>query len=163
MSRWPVIAFFPVLVLIAVPTDAFAHALGVACTLRGDKVEVEVFYDDDTPAQKAKVQVLNANAEVVADGVTDEQGRWTFATPAAGKYEVRADAGAGHRAKKSMTVPGVPPSSVPKSDPAIISEGPTRAEFTGFPWLQVLIGVGVLGGVAGACALASKRRKTDPA
>ena len=51
----------PALVLlVGVPANAFAHALGVACTLRGDKVEVEVFYDDDTPAQKAKVQVLNA-------------------------------------------------------------------------------------------------------
>ncbi len=147
------------------PADAFAHALGVDCTRRGAKVEVEAFYDDDSPAQQAKVQVVNAKDEIVASGVTDAKGMWTFATPPPGKYEVRVDAGAGHRAKKTINVPAVEPRTpvpedVPPAPAVTISEGgPTRAEFTRFPWLQVLIGVVVLGAVGGAFALATVLRK----
>ena len=78
------------------PAPVFAHAVGVDCTVRGDKVEVEGFFDDDSPAQKAKVRVVNAKGELIADGITDEKGRWSFRTPAPGKYQVELDAGAGH-------------------------------------------------------------------
>jgi hypothetical protein len=120
-------------------------------------VEVEVFYDDDTPAINAKVQVLDANEKVTLSGTTDTQGRWTFATPAAGKYEVRADAGAGHRAKTSLAVPVVAESPAPVA----ISDGPTREEFTRFPWLKVAIGVAVLGGIAVAFMIAPSLRKKE--
>ncbi len=141
--------------LAIAPTSAFAHALGVDCTLKAGKVNVEAFYDDDSPAQKAKVQVVNAKDEVIANGVTDEKGMWNFAAPPPGRYEVRVDAGAGHRAKKTINVP------VPIDEPptATISTGTSRAEFTRFPWLKVLIGVVVLGGVGAAFALSTLLRK----
>ena len=127
------------------------------CTLKAGKVEVEVFYDDDTPAQKAKVQVVNAKDEVIANGVTDEKGTWSFAAPPPGIYEVRVDAGAGHRAKKTINVPALEPTDDPPPV-ARVSEG-TRAEFTRFPWIQLLIGIVVLGGVGGAFALSTMLRK----
>ena len=40
------------LFLVAAPRAA-AHALGAECKLVGDRVEVEAFYDDDTPAREA--------------------------------------------------------------------------------------------------------------
>ena len=66
--------------LLAIGTSAFlpnfaaAHALLVDCNLRNGKVEVEAFYDDDTPAPKARVKVMNAEEQVVAGGVTNETG-----------------------------------------------------------------------------------------
>ena len=153
----PRMIFLTFLVLGIVPVAAHAHALGVSCMLRGDKVEVEVFYDDDTPAINAKVEVLDANEKVTLSGMTDTQGRWTFAVPAAGQYQVRADAGAGHRAKTSFTVPA----TVETLAPVVISDGPTREEITRFPWLKVAIGVAVLGGIAVAFMIAPGLRKKD--
>ena len=49
--------------------------------------------------------------------------------------EVRADAGAGHRAKKAITIPAA---VVGETVPITISDG-SREEFTTFPWLKVLI------------------------
>jgi hypothetical protein len=143
--------YLATLCLILTPALGHAHAIGVDCKLRAGKIEVEAFYDDDSPAGKAKVRVVNAKEEIIASGVTDAKGLWSFAAPASGKYEVRVDAGAGHRAKKAIEVP---------ADPEVIaSEGPTRAEFTSTPWLKMLIGVAVIGGLGGAFLLMTAFRR----
>ncbi|HZZ79561.1 MAG TPA: carboxypeptidase-like regulatory domain-containing protein [Gemmataceae bacterium] len=158
MFRLLGVCVLPVLMLTCLPANAFAHAVGVSCKLNGAKVEVEVYYDDNTPATNAKIQVLDADEKVTLSGVTDEKGRCTFATPAPGQYQVRADAGAGHRTKTAFTVPAAA-AQAPAS--VVISDGPTREEFTRFPWLQVVIAVTVLGGVAAAFAVSSRLRKKE--
>jgi hypothetical protein len=180
MRRFSTTVLLAGLMLALAPTWAFAHAVGVSCILRGDKVEVEAYFDDDSPAVKAKVQVVNAKGEIVASGVTDEKGNWNFARPAPGKYEVRLDAGAGHRAKKTIDVPVSKPlecaigslqgvavrvrDAAPASSAApTIAVGPTRAEFTRTPWLNVAIGFGIIGGLAGAFLLGSMLRKRGTA
>jgi hypothetical protein len=135
--------------IFVIPTSAFAHGVGVACTINADKVEVEAFYDDDSPAFKAKVQVVNANEDVIATGITDKDGKWTFATPAPGKYQVRLDAGAGHRAKKALHIPGEEPKfEVPTEAPpptvTPTAEPETRAEMTRTPWLRIGVGLGAI-------------------
>lgn len=159
------------------PAGVFAHAVGVDCTLGLGKVEVEVFYDDDSPAAKAKVVVVNANEEVVAQGVTDQHGRWTFRKPAAGKYEVRVDAGAGHRTKKKIDVPASTapdaaigilldvslrieaPVAAPLLPGTAISDSTVRADFTRLPWEKVLLGFGIIGCLSGVFVLVSIMRK----
>ena len=78
MARFLFAGLVTLLTLSLAPTAAFAHGLLVAWKMQGAKVEVQVFYDDDTDAAKAKVQVLNAKDEVVANGVTDDKGKWSF-------------------------------------------------------------------------------------
>jgi hypothetical protein len=134
----------------------------VDCTLRDGKVEVEAFYDDDSPAAKAKVQVVDLNEKVVASGATDASGKWTFAAPPPGRYEVRVDAGAGHRARKKIEVPAraAPPESQTTPAPAEnITDGQTRADFTRVPWVNVLLGLAILATVGAACALVALWRK----
>ncbi len=158
--------YFATLLLMFAPALADAHAIGVDCKLRASKIEVEAFYDDDSPAAKAKVQVVNAKDEIVASGMTDEKGAWSFPAPAPGKYEVRVDAGAGHRAKKVIDVPadaGPPIQIAPAEHVVTISEGPTRAEFTSTPWLKALVGVSVIGGLGGAFLVAAVFRKNRQA
>jgi len=163
------------------PAAASAHAVGVDCTLRRGIVTVEVFYDDDTAAVKAKVQVVNEKGDVVASGITDKDGRWTFRKPAPGKYEVRADAGAGHRAKKTLNVPGSAPEDAAigvlgelsmqvepaersnRSESTSIGDGPSRAELTRFPWEKTLVSLAIIGGMGGAFMIASQRRKNGNA
>jgi hypothetical protein len=156
MRRWPVSLWLAVLTLALSPTWVSAHAINVECTRRGNKVELEAYYDDDTPAIKAKVLVLNAKVEVVLSGITDAKGRWRFTTPVAGKYEVRVDAGAGHRANTTIHIAE---DSASRETGETVSEGPTHAEFTGTPWLKVLIGLVIIGGCGGAFVLASYLRR----
>jgi hypothetical protein len=145
-----------VALLASQPTTALAHALGVACKINGDKVEIEAFYDDDSAANKAKVSVVNVKNEVIASGVTDKDGKWSFATPAPGKYEIRVDAGAGHRAKKVLSVPGVVSEPAPskQADPE-----PTRADMTRTPWLKIGIGLAAIALCSGAFTLGMMLRK----
>jgi hypothetical protein len=136
-----------------------AHALGAECKLRGNKVEVAAFFDDDSPAPSAQVRVEAADKKVIGEGLTDAQGHWSFARPAAGRYAVIIDDGTGHRAQVTMTIPAREAASEAPCDdcccceettptPAItVSEGPGREEFTAFPVLKIGIGVVVIGGV----------------
>ena len=158
--------------LVAAPR-ADAHALSGQCKLRGDKVELEAYFDDDSPAADAKVRVLDQGKKAIAEGRTDAKGRWTFARPSAGKYVVIVDAGAGHRAEVKMDVPAGAstaessaeddccccdaPSNSSESTPSItISEGPDRATFTGYLWLKLGIGLTVIA-VLGAAFWLSRR------
>jgi hypothetical protein len=126
------------------------------------KVEVEGFYDDNTPAIKADVQVVNAAAGViVAQGTTDAAGKWFFATPPPGTYEVRVNAGAGHRAKTTLVVPASTTTAAPSPDGTAVNDGPKRADLTRTPWLKILIGLVIIGGCSVAFLIASLLRKKD--
>jgi len=138
------------LVLLVIAPATHAHSLGVSATLRGKQVEVEAYYSDDTPARDARVMVHDHAGRFVAEGRTDEQGKWQFAAPQPGPYTVVVDAGAGHRKSTSITVPAVlpgdPQAGTPPTGP--ISDGPSRAEFTQFPWGRMALGLAIIAAVA---------------
>jgi hypothetical protein len=148
--------FVAVAVLVALPPAASAHAIGAEAKLKGGRVHLEAYYDDDTVADDARVKV-EGNGKVVAEGRTDVKGRWTFAAPPAGKYRVTVDAGAGHRTTITVVIPEgtVPEETVER--PTVVSEGKRREEFTRFPWQNLTVGVGLLGLVA-ALSWAMRRR-----
>jgi nickel transport protein len=149
-------------VILVIPAVANAHALGAEAKLKDGRVTVEAFYDDDTPAADAKVVVTGPDGKLVAEGKTDRVGKWSFAAPPAGKYKVVVDAGAGHRATATLTVPEPHrPIRPEEADPyttgqlgasaggeeVVVSEGPTRSEFTGWRRLAwAVAGLVVIGG-----------------
>ena len=144
------------------PSAARAHALGVEAKLKDGKVAIEAYYDDDSPAIKAKVQVLQGKDNVVATGITDDKGRWTFDAPPAGKYQVIVDAGAGHKAETTLTIPAAALTDVATSPAApSISAGPSREEFTRIPWLKIGLGLAAIAILAGAYLLSSLLRKPE--
>ncbi len=155
-----------VLLVVLAGRPAFGHALGAECKLRGDRVEVEAYYDDDTAARGARVTVLDEGKKPVAEGRTDREGRWSFPAPKAGTYRVVVDAGEGHRTTVRVTVP--PPDQRPAGPPAErpgavpISEGPDREEFTRFPWQRGALGVGIIGGAGLALWVLLRRRRAAP-
>lgn len=147
----------PALVLfLADPQWASAHAVGIEVKLKGTTVAVEAYYDDDTPAADAKVTVEDSAKGVIAEGKTDAKGVWSFASPAPGKYIVRVDAGGGHVAKTSITIPNSattlpsqedgPPG--PESPSISISDGLPRETFTGpMRWAMAGIGLATIAGL----------------
>jgi hypothetical protein len=127
--------------MLALPGAVWAHAIGAEAKLKGGRVHLEAYYDDDTAADDAKVTV-EGGGKVVAEGRTDEKGRWTFASPPAGTYRVTVDAGVGHRTTIEIEIPeGTVPAEV-------VSTGKRREDFTRFPWQGLTVGVGLLGLVA---------------
>jgi uncharacterized GH25 family protein len=122
--------------LLLFPLIVFAHAVGLEAKIVGENVVVEVFFDDDTPAQKAKVRIEDGAKAVIAQGVTDEKGTFTFAKPKAGTYRIIVDAGAGHATKSTLEITETP---VPMTDE------PTRDEFTGWQrYGKAAIGIAVI-------------------
>ena len=87
---------------------ASAHHLGADCTLHGDKVEIEAYFTDDSPARNTRVTVLDGAKKVIAKGRTDDKGRWSCPVPPAGTYTVDVDAGPGHKARVHFTIPAKP-------------------------------------------------------
>ena len=112
--------------------SAHAHALSVECKLKGDTVVVEAFFSDNKPAPNAKVTVRDSHGNELATGRTDDEGRWTFPAPAAGKYEVTCDAGEGHRRPVIVTIPTVAALKpiTPTPEEIVVTGGPTREELT---------------------------------
>ena len=148
----------PMLVLlIAIPQMALAHAIGLEAKLKGTTVAVEAYYDDDTPAAEATVTVEDADDKrVIAEGKTDTKGVWSFTCPAPGNYIVRIDAGGGHAAKTTITIPSPATALSPPEDGAPVrespsvslSDGPSRETFTGpMRWAMAGIGLVAIGGL----------------
>lgn len=149
--------WLPLGLLLVVPGVVRAHATGMTCTVVGDRVQVEGYFDDDTPARGAKVSVFDEAGAPIASGKTDADGRWSFARPAAGKYRVDLNAGAGHRATRTIDVPPADGSSLTPAAP--ITAEPSREEFTGFPWGRVFIGLAVIAGFALLAWLITSRHR----
>ena len=143
-----------VFTLAVVPPSAHAHAVGVDWRFRDDRVVIDVFYDDDSPAVRAKVRILDGDKEI-ATGLTDEKGGWSFARPAPGRYTIDVDAGAGHTVRETMGVPQIGAAPVETSH----DDGRRRDNFTRFPWVGLLIGLLIIMGVAGALVVAAAFRK----
>ena len=133
-----------------------AHDIGAQAKLHEGKVTLEAYYDDDTAASEAKVRVTDPSGTIVQTGTTNDKGIWIFPAPPAGKYRVTVDAGGGHRASIDLTIP-VGASAVPVEKPTVsapepkqtISSGPSREEFTQFPWLRLGMGLVVVAALAG--------------
>jgi nickel transport protein len=134
-------------------SPAMAHGLNVSVEpdTPGALVTVAAYFEDNTPAQQAKVFVTEVDSTPVVHGTTDDRGRWAFARPAPGRYRILVDAGNGHRVHADLTI---------ATDPALSAgiDTPSRAEFTRFRWLGVLGGVGFLGLFAGVAWLVRRRR-----
>ena len=128
-----------IITLLVGSSPAFAHRLLVAPPkVDGDRLRVEAYYQDDTPAQEAKVIILLGD-EVVVEGTTDEKGVWTGPCPKPGTYTVRV-VSTGHRADATLVVPepDAPPAQATDDD---------RSHQTRTPWGRLGIGLALIAGL----------------
>jgi hypothetical protein len=132
--------YFATIVLLIGSSPAFAHQLHVTARLDGDRVRVEAYYSDDTPAQEARITISNGD-QIVAEGQTDEKGVWTCVRPKPGSYAVKAQS-VGHAAENSLTISesSAPPPTEPPADDE-------RKQRTKTPWPRLAAGLGMIGGM----------------
>jgi hypothetical protein len=110
---------------------AKAHGLYARAELRGSQLRIEAWFDDDTPAEQAKVKIVSGGV-VVREGTSDEKGLWLTEALPAGKYQIQVDAGAGHRRDTEFIMPE-------KGD--ISAAGPTKSEVKEQHWVGVIVGL----------------------
>lgn len=135
--------------LLAYPLIASAHGIGIEARLKGGRVMIEAYFDDDSPAADAKVIVTDESGKTVVEGKSDNKGAWSFDAPLAGKYRASVDAGGGHLARTTFTIPpkvvSIPESTNTPPKEIVVSDGPTRASFTGpMKWVMAVVGLGIL-------------------
>ncbi len=150
-----------ILLALVVVSPACAHNLGFECKLRADRLELEAYYSDDTPARRAMVTVEDSSGQLVDKGQTDHEGKWSCPLPRPGRYQIVVDAGDGHRKQELVTVP----ERGPVSQKRIAGDGPSREEFTRTPWLKLAVGLAMIaiGSAALLAILRVKRfRKPNP-
>ncbi|MBX9628753.1 MAG: carboxypeptidase-like regulatory domain-containing protein [Gemmataceae bacterium] len=130
------------------PTPAAAHDLKADIPQPdADPVRVVASFDDDTPADGARVTVTDAAGQVVASGTTDDRGVWSFPRPGPGEYTIVVE-GAGHRDAIRLKI----------GEPGVLAEVTSRLRLD--RWLGLAIG---LAGLLGLTALYVLLRRRPPA
>ncbi|HVK13982.1 MAG TPA: hypothetical protein VM597_34890 [Gemmataceae bacterium] len=153
MARLPLL----VVCLLLAATPAFAHKLIVQAGPKGDRLRIEAYYEDDTPADDAKVALLQGET-VVAEGKTDDKGVWLCPLPAAGTYEVKV-LSVGHVGRTTVEIAGPPPATF-EADPGVNTE--KRVEDTKTKWDRLGLGVGLILGLAIAWWLIRRKSHGPP-
>jgi len=142
---------FAATLLLSVASPALAHRLHCDPKIVGDRLRVEVYYEDETPAQGAKVSV-RYDETLIAEGRTDEKGEWLCPRPAPGVYTVRVES-LGHAAKRTIKIE---PPSVDLPDEA---QQDDRAEKTGTQWSKLVVGLATIAGLCGVWVLLRRARR----
>jgi len=96
------------MILSIVSTPAVAHRLNIFVYPEGDRINLESYFSGGAPCQDSQVKVLNKEGEVVADGKTDTEGKWSFNPGSSTGLKVVVEAGEGHRAEYRLTADDYP-------------------------------------------------------
>ena len=107
-TRLFVLAAVACAVALLVPPRASAHDLKATVNPEVDPIRVEAAFDDDTPADGARVAVIDGEGNTIAAGVLDEKGVWSFAKPGPGTYRIVVEL-PGHRDVVFLEVPEAAP------------------------------------------------------
>lgn len=126
---------------LGLTSPAEAHAVGMEVKIQGDAILVEVFFDLGEPAAQAKIRIEDENKKVIAEGITDDKGVCYLPKPAAGKYQVFANAGAGHATQSPLQV--VDPYAKVETKENFVPMAPGKAQLEqNTDWTTIAIGIG---------------------
>ena len=84
-------------IIVGLPERAAAHDLQAIVKILPDEIVVEVGFEDDTPAEGARVLILDEAGTEVANGRTDDKGVCRLQKFKAGKYTATVQDPTGHR------------------------------------------------------------------
>ena len=83
--------------------QAMAHKVNLFAYAEGMTVFVEGYFVDGKAAQNSTVQVFDADEQLVAEGVTDDDGQYEFSLKDVSDLKVVLNAGMGHQATFSLS------------------------------------------------------------
>ncbi len=89
--------------IIAILLLTVPHNLCAKVKIEGTNLRIEAFFDNETPADNAKVKLLS-NKKTLQEAMTDERGLCSIPAPGAGNYTIDVNAGGGHRTEVTFTI-----------------------------------------------------------
>lgn len=83
-------------------TATFAHKLNIFAFAENGKVSIEGFFVDGKKVQQGALTVHSPDGKLIAQGKTDQDGKFSFPISAKVDLRIALDAGMGHRAEIVM-------------------------------------------------------------
>lgn len=93
-------------VSLAWAASAFAHEVHIIASPEGETVTGRVYFAGDVPAADVSVEITDEDGWPVAEVVTDEKGRFTFAPQKAAPHTFTVQTLDGHRASITVDLTG---------------------------------------------------------
>lgn len=103
----------------AFTTNAYAHKVNVFAYLEGDRVYVQGYFLDGKKAKNSKVTVYASGDQPVVEGLTNEEGEFTFPVTVKQDMRIVLNAGEGHQAEYQFSAAEI----AGASDPAPHQDG----------------------------------------
>ena len=124
------------LVWMSSDSSAFAHRLYVEAAVRPGPppmLRIEAWFEEDVPAESAKITLTDASGVVTEVGAADDTGTLTIPLPAAGVWTVAAES-IGHRGEFTLNI----------ASAAEAVEEPAKVRSTGPEAWRIAIGLGMI-------------------
>jgi nickel transport protein len=115
------------LVLLFLPSAAYAHKVNVFAYVAGDMVVTESYFNDGRRCQDSVIEVFDGTGKKLLEGKTNTGGQFSFRPPARTDLLIRLTAAMGHQAEYAIPaadLPGAPAEGLAAA-PGAVSE---RAE-----------------------------------
>ncbi len=129
--------------IFLIPLHVCAHKIMAYWEVE-ETVHLSFYFPDRSPVKGASVVVKGVGGEVVAEGVTDKEGRFTFRAKGAPLYTAICEGGVGHRTE--VTIP--------------LGARKGGEKEGRMPLRELFSGLGYIIGLAGILMWAFSRRKT---
>lgn len=98
--------------------EAYAHKVNVFAYSEGDRVYVQGYFLDGRKAKNSKIVVYSDAGAVLAEGLTNEQGEFTFPAPRKQGGRIVLNAGEGHQAEYIFMASEFAGATSPQTPPA---------------------------------------------
>ena len=96
------ISIFMFLIIMVVNIPVFAHKVNIFAYVEGDRVYTESYFNDGKKCIDSKIEVFDKQGDKLLEGLTDEEGEFSFEIPQEGDLKIVLTASMGHQAEYSI-------------------------------------------------------------
>ncbi|HOO55330.1 MAG TPA: hypothetical protein PLN69_00795 [bacterium] len=98
------ILYSVILLLFLFTAPALAHKVQVFAYYEAGEVHTESYFNDGKPCVNSKIIVYSPGGEVYTEGVSDEEGMFSFPVDIQGNLNIVLEASMGHRAEINLEI-----------------------------------------------------------
>ena len=93
---------FLFLIIMVVNIPVLAHKVNIFAYIEGDRIYTESYFNDGKKCIDSKIEVFNEQGDKLLEGLTDEEGKFSFEISQEGDLKIVLTARMGHRAECSI-------------------------------------------------------------
>ncbi len=104
-NRLYFILIFAFLIIVMMDVSVFAHKVNVFAYVEGKRIYTESYFNDGKKCIDSKIEVFDNQGNKLLEGLSDEEGRFSFKTPPLedGDLKIVLTASMGDRAEYSIS------------------------------------------------------------